>query len=62
MLQSFIAQGYCGHIAPQGPTGGPRAVGLGRWECWREEWVLVQADAHEQLTLPIAASTAPRFD
>jgi hypothetical protein len=24
--------------------------------------VLVQADAHERLTLPIAASTTPRFD
>jgi hypothetical protein len=34
----------------------------GRWEHWREDWVLVQTDAHEQLTLSTAAPMAPRVD
>jgi hypothetical protein len=33
-----------------------------RWEHWREDWVLVQADTHERLTLPTAAPTAPHAD
>jgi hypothetical protein len=37
-------------------------LSLNRWERWREDWVLVQADAHERLTLPTIASTAPRAD
>jgi hypothetical protein len=32
------------------------------WERWREDWVLVQADTHEQLTLPTVTSTAPRVN
>jgi hypothetical protein len=38
------------------------ALSPGRWERWREDWVLVQAEAHEQLTLPTAAPMAPRVD
>jgi hypothetical protein len=30
-----------------------------RWEHWREDWVLVQIDAHERLTLSTAAPMAP---
>jgi hypothetical protein len=26
-----------------------------RWERWREDWVLVQINAHERLTLPTTA-------
>jgi hypothetical protein len=33
-----------------------------RWERWREDWVLVQADAHEWLTLPTVAPTTPCVD
>jgi hypothetical protein len=37
-------------------------VSLGRWERWRDDWALVQADAHDRLTLPIAASTLDRIE
>jgi hypothetical protein len=35
------------------------ALSPGRWEHWRVEWVLVQADAHERLTLLTTAPTPP---
>jgi hypothetical protein len=35
------------------------ALSPSRWEHWREDWVLGQADAHEQLTLTTAALTTP---
>jgi hypothetical protein len=35
------------------------ALSPGRWDHWREDWVLVQTDAHEQLVLSSAAPTAP---
>jgi hypothetical protein len=38
------------------------ALSPGRWERWREDWVLVQADAHERLTLLTAALRGPRVD
>jgi hypothetical protein len=38
------------------------ALSPDRWERWREDWVLVQAEAHEQLTLPTAAPMPPRVD
>jgi hypothetical protein len=34
----------------------------GRWERWREDWVLVQADAHDRLTLLTAVLMDPRTD
>jgi hypothetical protein len=33
-----------------------------RWERWRDDWVLMQIDANERLTLPTAASMAPHVD
>jgi hypothetical protein len=38
------------------------ALSPSRLERWREDWALVQADTHEQLTLPTATPTAPRVD
>jgi hypothetical protein len=38
------------------------ALSPSRWEHWREDWVLGQADAHEQLTLTTAALMTPRID
>jgi hypothetical protein len=32
-------------------------VSPGRWERWRDDWALVQANAHDRLTLPAAALT-----
>jgi hypothetical protein len=30
-----------------------------RWERWREDWVLVQINAHERLMLPTVAPMPP---
>jgi hypothetical protein len=38
------------------------ALSPGRWERWREDWVLVQADTHKRLTLPTAVPVTPRAD
>jgi hypothetical protein len=43
--------GHAHYIAPISP---------GRWEHWREDWVLVQADAHDWLALPAGALTLDR--
>jgi hypothetical protein len=41
-------QGHARYIAPISP---------GRWERWREDWVLVQADVHDWLALPVGGLT-----
>jgi hypothetical protein len=46
----------------KGPSKYITTLSPGRWERWREDWVLVQTDAHEWLTLPTAAPTAPCVD
>jgi hypothetical protein len=46
-------QGHARYIVPISP---------GRWEHWREDWVLVQADVHDWLTLPINSSTLDRAE
>jgi hypothetical protein len=46
-------QGHAHYIAPISP---------GRWERWREDWVLVQADVHDRLTLPIGGPTLDRTE
>jgi hypothetical protein len=40
--------GHARYIAPVSP---------GRWERWREDWALVQADIHDRLALPVGGST-----
>jgi hypothetical protein len=37
-------------------------ISLGRWERWREDWVLVQADVPDQLALPVGGSTLDRTE
>jgi hypothetical protein len=37
-------------------------VSPGRWERWREDWALVQADAHDRLVLPIDGPTLDRTE
>jgi hypothetical protein len=34
----------------------------GTWEHWREDWVLVQIDAHERLMLSTAVKMTPHVD
>jgi hypothetical protein len=43
--------GYACYIAPISP---------GRWERWREDWALVQADVHDRLALPVGGPTLNR--
>jgi hypothetical protein len=45
--------GHARYIAPVFP---------GRWERWREDWALVQADVHDRLTLPVDGSTLDHIE
>jgi hypothetical protein len=52
----------CGYYFQHQTKGSLKYIAVlnpGRWKRWREDWVLVQADAHERLTLPIATFTTP---
>jgi hypothetical protein len=40
--------GHARYIAPISP---------GRWERWREDWVLVQMNVHDRLALPVGVPT-----
>jgi hypothetical protein len=33
------------------------ALSPGKWDHWRADWVIMQAEVHDRLELPIAAST-----
>jgi hypothetical protein len=46
-------QGHARYITPISP---------GRWERWREDWTLVQADVHDRLVLPIVGLTLDRTE
>jgi hypothetical protein len=46
----------------QGPSRYIASVSPGRWERWREDWALVQADAHDRLVIPTAAPTLDRAE
>jgi hypothetical protein len=45
--------GHAHYIAPVSP---------GRWERWREDWALVQADVHDWLALPVGGLTLDRTE
>jgi hypothetical protein len=45
--------GHARYIAPVSP---------GRWERWREDWALVQADVHDRLALPVGGPTLDRTE
>jgi hypothetical protein len=45
--------GHDRYIAPVSP---------GRWERWREDWALVQADIHDWLALPVGGPTLNRTE
>jgi hypothetical protein len=46
-------QGHACYIALISPS---------RWERWREDWELMQVDAHDLLTLPVGALTLDRAE
>jgi hypothetical protein len=33
-----------------------------KWDCWREDWMIVRADVHDLLVLPTKSRTARRND
>jgi hypothetical protein len=37
-------------------------ISLGRWEQWREDWALVQADVHDRLALPVGGPTLDHIE
>jgi hypothetical protein len=38
------------------------SVSPGRWEWWREDWALVQADVNDRLALPVGSLTLDRTE
>jgi hypothetical protein len=54
--------GYYFARRTQGPSRYIVPVSPGRWERWREDWVLMQADAHDRLVIPAAALTLNRVE
>jgi hypothetical protein len=57
-----LIDGYYFARRTQGPSRYIAPVSPGRWECWREGWVLMQADAHDWLVIPAAAPTLNRAE
>jgi hypothetical protein len=49
--------GYYFARRTQGPSRYIAPVSPGRWERWREDWVLIQVDAHDRVMIPAAAPT-----
>jgi hypothetical protein len=47
------AKGSIAYITPISP---------GKWDRWREDWVIVRANVHDRLVLPTEFSTAKRSD
>jgi hypothetical protein len=45
--------GHARYITPVSP---------GRWEQWRKDWALVQADVHDRLALPVGGPTLDRIE
>jgi hypothetical protein len=43
----------------KGPSKNITALSPGKWERWREDWVLVEIDTHERLMLSSAVPTPP---
>jgi hypothetical protein len=54
--------GYYFARRTQGPSRYIAPISPGRWERWREDWALVQADAHDRFVIPAAAPTLDRAE
>jgi hypothetical protein len=53
--------GYYFARRTQGPSRYIALVSPGRWERWREDWALVQVDAHDRLVIPAAAPSGGKI-
>jgi hypothetical protein len=54
--------GYYFQHQTKGPSVYITTLSPGKWDCWRENWVIMQADAHDRLELPIVAPTGSCSD
>jgi hypothetical protein len=54
--------GYYFQHQTKGPSRYIPALSPDKWERWREDWVLVQTDTHEQLVLSTITSMVPRVE
>jgi hypothetical protein len=54
--------GYYFQQRTKGPSKYIASLTPGRWDHWREDWVLMQTEAHNRLVLPTAAPTTPCVD
>jgi hypothetical protein len=57
-----LINGYYFQHRTQGHARYIVSVSLGRWEPWREDWALVQANAHDRLALLAGAPTLNRTE
>jgi hypothetical protein len=46
---------YYFHLRARGPVAYIVAVRPGKWDPWRADWAIMQADPHNHLVLPIGA-------
>jgi hypothetical protein len=58
----LLIGGYYFQRRTPGHTRYITPVSPGRWERWREDWALVQADVHHWLTLPVGGPTLDRTE
>jgi hypothetical protein len=54
-----LISGYSFQCRTQGHARYIARVSPGRWEHWRDDWALVQADVHDWVALP---DTTPTLD
>jgi hypothetical protein len=59
---SPLIGGYYFQRRTPGHTRYITLVSPGRWERWREDWALVQADVHGRLALPVGGLTLDRIE
>jgi hypothetical protein len=57
-----LIDGYYFARRTQGPSRYIAPVSPSRWERWREDWALMQADAHDRLVIPAAVPTLDRAE
>jgi hypothetical protein len=57
-----LIDGYYFAHRTQGPSRYIASISPGRWERWREDWALVQVDAHDWLVIPATAPTLDRAE
>jgi hypothetical protein len=48
---------YYFQLRAKGPVVYITTVSPGKWDRWREDWVIVRADPHDRLLLPTGAPT-----